>query len=341
MNKSIICILTIFLLVGAIFMSGCIEQEQEKALTSVTVSMNPTFLGEAGFNIALEKGYFEEEGLNITTVHQAAGWKSLKDMLEGKADISHCADLPIVYTAFDKKKFTDFEREDFYIFGDMIYTSTIQQVIGRRDSNISQPSDIIGKRVGLLQGTTSDYLLDGFLIEQGINSSDIEIVNMGVLELVDALVADELDVIFSWQPHANNARDQLGNNSIFLDMNLTYTTSWFILVGKEFAENNSDVLESYLRAIHKADQFIKNNPNEAMTIHSAISGSELDVLSELWPTIDYTLSLSESSLNILEDEARWIIRTGLTNQTEVPNFMDYIYLDAMEKVYPEGVTIIR
>jgi NitT/TauT family transport system substrate-binding protein len=42
-----------------------------------------------------------------------------------------------------------------------------------------------------------------------------------------------------------------------------------------------------------------------------------------------------------EDQARWRIDNNLTDATRVPNYLDYIYLDALEKVKPEAIGIIR
>jgi NitT/TauT family transport system substrate-binding protein len=42
-----------------------------------------------------------------------------------------------------------------------------------------------------------------------------------------------------------------------------------------------------------------------------------------------------------EDQARWRIKNKLTEATEVPNYLDYIYTDALEKVKPGAIGIIR
>ncbi len=44
---------------------------------------------------------------------------------------------------------------------------------------------------------------------------------------------------------------------------------------------------------------------------------------------------------VMEDQARWNIQHGLTNTTEVTNYLDYIYFDALDEVKPEAVTIIH
>ncbi len=134
--------------------------EKPVELIKVRFAMNPTFLGEAAFHLAYHNGYFKEEGLEITLIKNLAGWQSLKNLFEGDADIANVADLPISYSALDKKKYTDFERGDFYIITDLIYTNKIQQVLARKDRGIYAPEDTKGKRVGLSRGTTADFFLD-------------------------------------------------------------------------------------------------------------------------------------------------------------------------------------
>jgi len=53
------------------------------------------------------------------------------------------------------------------------------------------------------------------------------------------------------------------------------------------------------------------------------------------------LMLDQTILVSLEDEARWAMKERLTDKKEVPNYLDFIYVDALEQVKPETVTIIR
>ena len=61
----------------------------------------------------------------------------------------------------------------------------------------------------------------------------------------------------------------------------------------------------------------------------------------LWDVFTFEISLNQSLLVALEAEARWAIKYKLTESTEVPNYLDYIYIDALEELKPEAVTIIR
>ena len=43
----------------------------------------------------------------------------------------------------------------------------------------------------------------------------------------------------------------------------------------------------------------------------------------------------------MEDKARWMIANNLTTQTQVPNSLNYIYLNGLREVVPESINIIQ
>jgi NitT/TauT family transport system substrate-binding protein len=61
----------------------------------------------------------------------------------------------------------------------------------------------------------------------------------------------------------------------------------------------------------------------------------------VWSQNQYFLSLDQSLIVAMEDEARWMIRNGLTSGNEIPDFLNFIYEDGLKAVMPERVTIIR
>ena len=334
-------VLTIVLVVfGAYSLWQRTQIKKSKELIKIRFSTVP-FIGEVPSYVAYHNGYFKEEGLDVTLTFNPGGWMSLKDLFEGKADIATVAELPIVYSCFDKKKYTDFERGDFYIIGDMIYSQDIQQVVARKDRGIRSAEDLKGKRIGVFRGTTLDFFMDAFFTDQRINYSDVKIVDMDVFKMTDAIVRGDVDAIFTWQPHVFNAQKKLGENAIILKSRLKYTTAWLIVVMQEYAEKYPQVLEKFLRAIVKAEHFIKQNPEEAMNIHARMSKTDREIVATLWNVVDFNLSLSEALLTTLDGEARWLIRKKIYDKKEVPNFMDHIYFDALEKVKPEGIQVIR
>jgi NitT/TauT family transport system substrate-binding protein len=61
----------------------------------------------------------------------------------------------------------------------------------------------------------------------------------------------------------------------------------------------------------------------------------------IWPRYQFSLSLDQSLITAMEDEARWMIKNYLTKEKNVPNFLDCIHEDALKALKPEAVNIIR
>ncbi|UUZ64709.1 hypothetical protein LP414_22215 [Polaromonas sp. P1(28)-13] len=70
---------------------------------------------------------------------------------------------------------------------------------------------------------------------------------------------------------------------------------------------------------------------------------KLDVaeLKALWPQYRFNVTLDQGLLLALEDESRWAIRNKLTDRTDMPNYLNHVYLDALKAVSPTAVTVIH
>ena len=337
--------LWLILIFCSLYLSGCEKNNASvvppENLTPITFATT-RFIGEAPTYVAYEKGFFRDEGLDVTLKINIMGWQSLKNLLDGEADIATVAELPIVYTAFDKKKFTAEERGDFVIFGELVLSNQgSQQILARRDRSIETPADLRGKKVAVPRGTTVDFFLDAVLTEFRVDPTEVELVNMDVIAQVDAIVKGDVDAIFSWQPHIRNAQMQLEDIANLLQLNLYYHTAWVLTAMKDRAQKNPESLEAVLRALARAKKFMADHPQEAIKIHSRYAEVEQEVTAELWEGVEYEVFLSESLLTTMEDQARWLIKMGNTDQKLVPDFSKYLDLGPMKKVRPEGIMIIQ
>jgi NitT/TauT family transport system substrate-binding protein len=64
-------------------------------------------------------------------------------------------------------------------------------------------------------------------------------------------------------------------------------------------------------------------------------------MAAIWPEHQFSLTLDQGLVAAMEDETRWMIANNLTAATQVPDFLNYIYLDGLEAIKPEAVNIIR
>ena len=318
---------------GFLLVSCSQEQAAPEKLQAVTLGVEAAILPAAVW-VAEAKGYFQQEGLAVTIKPFDSGRLSFEAMLEGQGvDISTVAPLPIMFNSFD--------RQDFSITATFAYSFTDIKVIARRDHGITTTADLKGKKVGTPKGTTGQYFLEVFLMRNGISLSETELVDTGPSELPQALESGQVDAIVIWEPHAGLARQLLGDAAIQLPSADIHRTTFNFMVMEEFTQTRPDVLVSFLRAIDKATAFVADHEAESQAIVAERLKLEKDSVTRFWPDFTFELSLDQSLIVTLEAEARWAIGNRLTTESQVPNYMDYIYSAALEEVDPGAISIIR
>ncbi len=322
-----------------IIVLGCQTHPEKNDLQPVTVGITGTYLGEAATFIAHDEGFFDEQGLDVTLTRNQSGSQSIRDLFDGKVDIAHVAETPVVYSIM-QSNYYEGELPDFKLFAEMIYSHNIQKIIARKDAGIRQPKDITGKRIGVYSGTQLDYFFDSFLLEHQIPRNSLDIYNMTLDEQARAIVNGEIDVSVTWEPTSTSIQNELGDNALFLTTDLTYSTLWLATTLTSYAEANPGILESYLQALQEAQQFIKDHPAQSREILSSHTGISPDIIYTIWDEIDFELSLSERMLSLLEDQARWMIQNDIADTTRY-DMDQFILKEPMQTVHPNGITIIR
>ena len=255
-------------------------------------------------------------------------------MLKGEGvDISTVAPTPIMFSSFN--------RQDFYIFSTFVYANEDIKVIANGSGGITTAADLKGKKIGTPAGTTGQFVAEVFLVNNGLLPSEVEIIDISPSELPDALNNNQVDVIVIWEPHAYNAQNLLGQDAIRLSGSELYRTTFNFMIMRDYAESHPEVLVKFLRAIDNATDFIGENKEESQDILAERLKLNKEDMTKFWDAFTFEISLDQSLIVAIEAEARWAINNKLTDKTEVPNYLDYIYYDALEKVKPEAVGIIR
>ena len=320
------------LLVSVFF--GC-DQKQAKnslELEKVTLGVESSLLPTAVW-VAEDKGFFKKEGLDLTIKEFGSGRLSFLAMLKGDQgiNISTVAPTPIMFKSFDRK--------DFSIFATFAYSYSDVKVIARRDKGIQTAIDLKGKKIGTIAGTTGQFFTEAFLTYNGIPSSDVEVIDIASKDLPDALNTNKVDAIVIWEPHAFKAKQLLGDRAISLESSGVYKETFNFMVMNDYAKSHSEVLRKFLKAIEKATEFIKSNKKEAQAIVVKRLNLEEATTAAIWDDFIFEVSLDQSLVMTLEDEARWAINSKLTDIEEVPNYIDYIDISALQEVNPEAVSL--
>jgi len=112
-----------------------------------------------------------------------------------------------------------------------------------------------------------------------------------------------------------------------------------LLTKKSWIENNPAAAERFIKSIVEAEDYVKDNPEEAKEFVENRFDYDSKYIDYSWPKQEFRVILSQAMLLNFKQIAQGRIENKLTDATETPNYKDYIYFDALEKVKPSVVTI--
>jgi NitT/TauT family transport system substrate-binding protein len=159
--------------------------------------------------------------------------------------------------------------------------------------------------------------------------------------MLDAVISGKIDAASTWQFSLIWIQKRLGDKGItFYDEHL-YTETFNIVAKQGYVKKNPDAIKKVIRALIKAEGFIKQNPNKSLNIVADSVGIDRALLSEVWGEFNFRVTLTQALLITLEDETRWVIKSRLVEKSKMPNYIDFIYVDGLQAVKPEAVKIIR
>ncbi len=282
--------------------------------------------------IAENRSYFQKEGLNVEIREFESGRTALQKMLsDGDIDIVTAAQTPVIFHSF--------MRNDYAIIGNMVSSYSDVKLLARRDRDIKNSSDLKGKTVGITAGSSAHFFLSLFLIHNKLTLSDIKIVDLEATRLPQALVDGTVDAISIWEPHIFRAQKALGDKAFVLPSSGIYREDFYFIARKDFIKNNPNAIKQFLMAIQKGEEFLQQKNTEAVEIVAKRLAMDKEVLMTIWKDFQFRLSLDQTFLIALEDEARWAIRNKFTDVKKVPNYLEFIHTKTLKEVNPSAVSI--
>jgi ABC-type nitrate/sulfonate/bicarbonate transport system substrate-binding protein len=328
-------ILALFVISAGIFLMSCKPSSDppKEDLQKLTIAaINPSFTGYTIY-VALDKGYFKAEGLDVVLESYPHGNATLKALMDGKVDLATASETPFMHAVLNGGKIC--------ILASMITGEKHLGVVGRRDRGIASAKDLKGKRIGVTRGTNGEYFLDTVLLLNKISRDEIHTVNIKPKRMFEALMNGEVDAIATWNPQNTKAQKALGEGGITFDAQGLYSPSFVMVAQRDYQADHPEIVRRVLKALVNASQFIQQDPGASQAIVAQHLGIKKDLLDELSSTYRFKITLDQPLLSALEAQCQWAIQNGLTQAKEVPNFLEFICTDALESVKPDGVLIIR
>jgi len=287
-----------------------------------------------GFTIYVGQyhGYFAEEDIDLVEdVSYPYGKAALKGLLRDEIDLAVSSETPFVHCIL--------EGDDILIVAKMVSAEEHLAVVGRRDRDIVRPSDLAGKKVGVTIGSNGEFVFDFVLLLNKVARDDVEVVHVRPAEMVAAIESGRVDAVTTWNPNKFIALQTLAENGVSFSSEGHYAPSFIVSGSRDFIEREPDLVERFVRALHKSTLFIQKNPEESFRIAAERMGIEAQLLKDYSAEYSFKVSLDQALLASLEDQAKWAI--GADGEKMVPSFLDYFHFDGITKVVPENVTVGR
>ena len=317
---------------GTVFFA-CSRTDQPAApIDQVTLAWGPPPYS-ALVDIALAKGFFRKQGLDVTPHFHSTGKAALDEVLAGTADYATVAGTPLTSAIMSGKE--------------IAITATIQSsnrtnvILARKDKGIHTPKDLKGRRIAASLGTSAEYFLDAFLATHGVARKEVEVVDLKPEEIAEALVRGVIDAASTWHPILNQGQQKLGEKGITFYAEEIYTQTFNLTATREQVRSYPARVERMLLALIEAEEFARRNPGEAQKTISNFRQADLAVLGAVWAGNTFAVTLDQPLLLALEDESQWAMKKELTSAREVPNYLRHIYFDGLKTVKPEAVRILK
>ena len=208
----------------------------------------------AGYYAAEQEGFYAEEGINIELVPGGAetpsiqivaggaeqfGVSGMSQLMEARAE-----GIPVVALA------TTYRKNPLVWFG--------------IDESIQTPQDLIGKKVGLTEGSNSDLLFRAMIQSAGLNIEDIDTVP--VKYNLPLLLEGEVDVYEGYLTDQPISVELAGYDTYIINPS-DYGVYFYgdtLFTTEKVIQEDPDLVERFIRASIKGWEFAYNNPEKTV-----------------------------------------------------------------------------
>jgi NitT/TauT family transport system substrate-binding protein len=216
----------------------------------------------APFFLAIDKGYFKAEGLDVT-IDAATGdpLEAIDRLATGASDMG-VADINFLI------KFRDSNRTPikalFVVFDKPPYA-----IIARKSRGIVAPKDLAGKKLGAPSTDPAFAAWPIFANVNGIDAAKVAIENVGLPVREPMLAAGELDAITgsSFTAYVDLKERGVPPDDLFVLLMADYGVELYgdaILASPKFAQEKPEAVRAFLRAYGKALKDTVRDPARAV-----------------------------------------------------------------------------
>jgi NitT/TauT family transport system substrate-binding protein len=286
--------------------------------------------------VAKDKEFFDQEGVDVELKEFTAGKFALQAFLGGSLDFAVAGEVPVTLSTL--------QGSEFLVLSQVVERTTSEvRMIARRENDVTDAETYFKKRKRKLAtsfGGGPEFFTYSFLKKHGIAENEVEILSQKPEDMPAALINGSVDAVAIFDPFAFIAEKQMGDKGItFADKDI-YSELYVITVRRETIEKNREMVDGLLRALVKAQQFIKDNPDQAKEIVVKYTKLDRSVVDGIWNNFVFAPALTQRLLDYQNQQAAWAKeKRTVPADAAVPDFRSRVFSDSLRSVKPDAVEL--
>ena len=211
--------------------------------------------------VAIDKGYFADEGLRVNIRFPSNANDALSLVAAGKAEVGLYYQHDVILAR---------ANQDVPVRSiGAVVQGPLNIVLSLKEKNITSPADLVGKTIGYAGTELSEALIRSIMDYVGADYSDVTMVDVG-FDLMSSMTTGNVDATIGCL--VNHEVPQMEEEG--------FEVNWFMLdqygvptnyegvfvTNDDMIENDSAALEGFLRACAKGFADMQADPEEALRI---------------------------------------------------------------------------
>jgi NitT/TauT family transport system substrate-binding protein len=258
MKKKLLVVLVLMFLVTILFSNHSVAQEEVKIGYLTLVMSFPTF-------VALEKGYFQEQGLKVVNTPFESGTLIVDALVAGRIDVNAGSAI-VGHWMVEQNLPGTFKI--FVPYGPLGPKDVSFVLMVAKDSPLKEMKDLKGKKVATFPGIASLALAKAVLRPYFDPDKEVTLLEISPGNIVQALAAGQIDAYFTPEPFGMMAEAQgVGRNLVKHPLQALNLQNGFpggaFTFNSKFLKEKPLVAKKVKAAIYKGIDFIRTNEGEA------------------------------------------------------------------------------